>query len=407
MNKIVFPFILLFLSSVCSSFAVEWVDKDTGHRVVRLSNVPGSETLYFNSNSFIPHSQKMVFSSPEGISVIDLTTFQIRKIIKGDLYVIGVGRKNGLVYYLTRNHRVFAIDPTTRKSHFIFQISPGMMPETINANETWIAGTVSDAMPVDVFEEGVNRRSEYVLEDTNRKSKGKMMRDRLANQSPMRIFFYNIQTGEMKMSPRINAWLNHTQFSPTDPKLLLFCHEGPWEKVDRIWMMSIDDYKPIKIHSRSKEGEIAGHEFWGPDGKTVWYDLQTPRGKDFWLAGYNVETKKQFRYHLNKNQWSVHFNISPDGAMFGGDGGDKDMVAHSKDGKWIYLFYPQLQSDQSTDAVKTGVLRSEKLVNMQLNNYALEPNAFFSPDQKWIIFRSNMEGANHVYAVELKQTQKD
>ena len=30
-------------------------------------------------------------------------------------------------------------------------------------------------------------------------------------------------------------WLNHLQFSPTDPTLLMFCHEGPWHKVDRIW----------------------------------------------------------------------------------------------------------------------------------------------------------------------------
>jgi hypothetical protein len=28
----------------------------------------------------------------------------------------------------------------------------------------------------------------------------------------------------------------------------------------------------------------------------------------------------------------------------------------------------------------------------------------FSPDMKWLIFRSNMSGANHAYAVELKRT---
>ncbi len=30
--------------------------------------------------------------------------------------------------------------------------------------------------------------------------------------------------------------------------------------------------------------EIAGHEFFDVDGKTIWYDLQTPRGEVFWLA---------------------------------------------------------------------------------------------------------------------------
>ena len=30
-------------------------------------------------------------------------------------------------------------------------------------------------------------------------------------------------------------WLNHLQFSPTDPNLLMYCHEGHWQLVDRIW----------------------------------------------------------------------------------------------------------------------------------------------------------------------------
>ena len=40
---------------------------------------------------------------------------------------------------------------------------------------------------------------------------------------------------------------------------------------------------------------------------------------------------------------------------------------------------------------------------MSKHDYALEPNGMFSPDMKWLIFRSNMSGANQVYAVELKR----
>jgi len=49
------------------------------------------------------------------------------------------------------------------------------------------------------------------------------------------------------------------------------------------------------------------------------------------------------------------------------------------------------------------VFHSERLVNMARHDYALEPNAMFSPDLKWLIFRSNMSGANQVYAVELRK----
>ena len=56
----------------------------------------------------------------------------------------------------------------------------------------------------------------------------------------MRIFFYNIATGKTKECKESTDWLNHLQFSPTDPRLLMFCHEGPWHNVDRIWTIRTD-----------------------------------------------------------------------------------------------------------------------------------------------------------------------
>ena len=154
--------------------------------------------------------------------------------------------------------------------------------------------------------------------------------------------------------------------------------------------------------------EIAGHEFFSPDGGTIWYDLQIPRGEDFWVAGYELATGRRTWYHLERDEWSVHFNVSADGTLFSGDGGDDEMVAHAPDGKWIYLFRPEaipdvagISAPGAEDLIHPGVLRSERLVNMQDHDYRLEPNATFSPDGKWLIFRSNMHGPTHVYAVEL------
>jgi len=56
--------------------------------------------------------------------------------------------------------------------------------------------------------------------------------------------------------------------------------------------------------------------------------------------------------------------------------------------------------------IQTGVFESEKLVNMSKHDYALEPNAMFSPDMKWLLFRSNMSGVNQSYAVELKRANE-
>jgi oligogalacturonide lyase len=46
-------------------------------------------------------------------------------------------------------------------------------------------------------------------------------------------------------------------------------------------------------------------------------------------------------------------------------------------------------------------------VNLAKHDYALEPNAKFSPDGKWVIFRSNLSGKSQVYAVEVKKANEN
>jgi oligogalacturonide lyase len=291
-------------------------------------------------------------------------------------------------------------------------LARGQGVATVNADETLLAGTFTyrTDWTNDFFENGgPNRLTDIQFANEQRNKKGRMMEDRLAKAYPMELFTYEIATGKVKKFNRCNDWLNHLLFSPTDPTLLMFCHEGPWHKVDRIWTIHTNGKGLKLVHKRTMAMEIAGHEFWSADGKTIWYDLQTPRGEDFWVAGYEVATGKRTWYHLQRNEWGVHFNVSPDGKLFCSDGGDEHMVAHAPDGKWLNLFTPELLTDMSDGKIDTskmvqpGMFHSERLVNMSKHDYALEPNLMFSPDMKWLIFRSNMSGANQVYAVELQR----
>jgi oligogalacturonide lyase len=211
----------------------------------------------------------------------------------------------------------------------------------------------------------------------------------------MRLYTVNTRTGELKTFNPSNDWLNHVQFSPTDPTLIMFCHEGPWHKLDRIWTIRTDGTELRKIHSRTMEMEIAGHEFFGADGQTIWYDLQTPKSKVFWLAGHVLATGEILKYRVEREHWSVHFNVAPDGKRFAGDGGGPRSVAAPGNGQWIYLFTPQ-----------SGALQAERLVDLAEHDYRWEPNVTFTPDRKWIVFRSNMHGPKHVYAVEVARTKE-
>jgi oligogalacturonide lyase len=417
-------FALIFLSSLTiQTTAVgqngkelprEWIDTDTGHRVIRLSDEAGSQSLYFHQNAYTPDGEKLLITTPTGLSAVNLKTRAIEKLIEGRVNVLIVGKKTGQVYYVKDRTTVYATDLKTHANREICKLPPRGSVSTVNADETLLAGTI-DESPIQAGQN--NQRPEAAAANpppvAGRDSypgKGEMMERRLAERRPLRLITINIRTGEVKTLLRGTDWFNHIQFSPTDPNLLLFCHEGPWHKVDRIWTVRTDGTGLSKIHTRTMNMEIAGHEFFSADGRMIWYDLQTPRSQVFWVAGYNVSTGERIWYHLERSEWSVHFNVSPDGKLFAGDGGGPNSVAAPGNGQWIYLFRPVMVQDRTDgtlanlkDLIKPGFFKAEKLVSLAKHNYSLEPNATFTPDLKWIVFRSNMLGPTHVFAVEVEK----
>src|SRR4051794_28385222 len=86
-----------------------WIDPDTGHRVIRLTEEPGSASLYFNQNGYTADGKKMVYTTRQGISVLDLKTLEAKPVVAGRVRVIVTGRKTQNVYY-TKGDAVFSTD---------------------------------------------------------------------------------------------------------------------------------------------------------------------------------------------------------------------------------------------------------------------------------------------------------
>jgi len=376
-------------SLVAQERLAEWVDPSTGHRIIRLSDQPGSASLYFHQNAYTANGDLMIFTTLEGLSVIDLKTRKIRRLVEGQADHMVVGRKTRQVFYM-KDDTVYATNMDTGATRAVvtkpeLRSGSGL---TVNADETLLGGSfVEDRKPPSAIPEPSAKPEEH---SDNPPGKGQMMELRLAARIPMALYTIDITTGKLNTFNHSTDWLNHVQFSPSDPTLLMFCHEGPWHKVDRIWTIRTDGSGLRKIHTRTMDMEIAGHEFFNPDGKIIWYDLQTPKGKEFWLAGVVLATGEALRYKVQRSEWSVHYNVSPDGKLFAGDGGGPNSVAAPGNGQWIYLFTPH-----------DGALQAEKLVDLAKHNYRLEPNVTFTPDGKWLVFRSNMLGPTYVFAVEL------
>ncbi|HWB98467.1 MAG TPA: oligogalacturonate lyase family protein [Bryobacteraceae bacterium] len=399
-----------------------WIDPDTGHRVIRLTDEPGSASLYVNVNAYTPDGREMSYTTADGgIGVIDLRTFASRHVVPGRVQSIVVGRKTPTIYYskvsATEPHvsELWCTNLDTGATRKIADLPPRASVVTINCDETLGAGTFieGDATGPGVYGGGSRasgRRGMGALNQGEPVNKSQMMAERLAARLPMTMFTVDLATGRTSVVMEHQTdWLNHLQFSPVDPHYLMYCHEGSGWRIDRIWLVRTDGSDRMMIpdepgRNRIMETELAGHEWWSADGRTIYVDLHFLKGVIGFLAAYNLDTHKHTWYHYEQNESQIHFNLSPDGKTFCGDGSPRP------NNQWIYLLHPVvIPNDQTlgTDLIAGGVLKPEPLCSTaktpihNAHNYRLEPNASFTPDGKYVIFRSNMFGPDYPFAVEV------
>ena len=443
------PLACIAQTTPSGSIPRSWVDKDTGHRVWRLSDEPNSGGFYFNVSAYTPDGKQMIYTAPDGIHVLNLATRSTKLLVAnptgqesasgadtrgpraGTVHALVAGYKTNSVFFTktdpaTGVTSVYKADTNTGTIRKLVDLPAKRNIVSVNADETLAAGTyIEDDATGKEYGSNFHASSQSAGAADNRVAseaqgphyqptdKGAMMEARLAARLPLVLFTIRLEPGpngekpgDIKILLHSTDWVNHLLFSPTDPTLLMYCHEGPWQKVDRIWMIHTDGTHNTLIHKRTMLMEIAGHEFWGLDGETIWYDWQYPKGEDFFLASYNLKTGQRTAYHMQRDEWGIHFNLTRDLSLFCDDGGDPGQVARSTNGEWIELLHPQLITGgegalNEPSFWQPGVFHSEHLVNMSHHYYREEPNVRFSPDKTLVIFTSNMFGPSYVFGVEV------
>jgi oligogalacturonide lyase len=234
----------------------EWIDPKTGHRITRLSGDEGGSKPYFYRNCFTPQGDLMVFSTDTGIATVELKTLKRRLLVadpKADL--LFASRRVRKAYYsisdpgeaqpTDRPRTFFTVDLDSGHRTRIGRIERGQVG-AVNADETLLVGTVAygDQPLQPDLADPRNRKlgqAEYAANGPDgkplnfAKSKGVRMLQRWAARVPMELFVLDLRTGERRVVHKADDWLNHPQFSPTDPGQIIFSHEGPWHRVTRMW----------------------------------------------------------------------------------------------------------------------------------------------------------------------------
>ncbi|BCM93534.1 hypothetical protein IAD21_05425 [Abditibacteriota bacterium] len=92
----------------------------------------------------------------------------------------------------------------------------------------------------------------------------------------------DIATGEVRLLKEWRQHMNHTQFSPTDPKLFSIAQDWWHDPISgqpygfdlRIWLMDTDGtrYEPLRPGDWFGHGTLACHEWWDAQGRLCWVD---------------------------------------------------------------------------------------------------------------------------------------
>jgi len=204
--------------------------------------------------------------------------------------------------------------------------------------------------------------------------------EQYAKKPRCRIQLVDLRTGTGRLLVGENTWLAHPQFRPRSNDML-YCHEGPWEKVNgRLWLMRPGAEGPKNL--RPREGnERLGHEVC-----YVFYPDDTGRGATVRCVDVNTG-KERVVSRCTRFGW---LSANDDNSVIVG-------ASRSLAGPNIYLLFSRLQREFTVcEHASSG--KAYPIAGTERSDpWASAPEPVFSSDSRWIYFVSDREGLPAIY----------
>ena len=353
----------------------EYRDPVSGVNVRQLTNYKGhTHHLYFTNPGWYDNNRKMLLGSDRSnrtnLFGIDLESGELTQLT--DLEPVPLPHETSLLYTAVNPRRdeayfwyktsIMALDLKTQEMTELWKMPQGFSKSMLNVTAdgryvcVGIYEDLSDRFPVDLHRGYVGFREIHAANPLSRVM-------RIATDG---------SGADVVWEER--SWVGHVNTSPTQPHLLTFCHEGPWEKVDnRIWGLDLNTCKAWMIRPR-EQNERVGHEYWHADGEYVGYHGHAQGNTKFfgrvrWDNTDRTEVDFPFETgHIHSNDFN----------MIVGDGGKVVRL-------WRW----------TGSGFEGPRVLAEHRSSMHIQEVHVHPR--FSPDGAYVVYTSDVSGYGNVY----------
>ena len=210
-----------------------------------------------------------------------------------------------------------------------------------------------------------------------------------------RSFVIRYDTVEDKMLVVYGAHrrMTHVSLKPDDGDYMLYCHEGPWHLVQRMWMARVSTEEHTPLILQRKHLERVGHEFFTPMGRVgTQYSYRYKADMPFFMnadifVDYDGKNEERFYYpHSRPSHVSVNFDDSV------GVGDAAELYAGMKDSRKMLSL---INYNKETHTAEQSILCRHDASGKK----SAHVHPVFTPDGSHIIFTSDFEGAINIYMV--------
>ncbi len=366
----------------------EYKDPKTGARVRRLTG-DGSSNVhpYFTSWAFVGNDSNntILVSNRSGAYqwyMLDIPAARLVQLTAGQKVSANMAcvARSGHLFYFD-GPALHSVKTDTLEDRELYRVPAGVKPAlpTCTADGRYVAFA-------------------YCQETTLSTETGRIystMHERYYQHPHSVVMRIDTESGAAVAAWGETTWISHVLIHPTQPNLIVFCHEGGGTCVDqRMWIVDLDDTQMRKaspLYSQ-RPGESCVHEYFTQDGDVGFQYSLDREGRREEYNAYIRPDGTWIRQYLFPGRRPGHIQSNSDNSLVVGDGAY--LGPDDKEGR----NYVGLMTHAN------GRVRVRRLAwhGTSWLTQASHGHPSFSPDDRWVIYNSDAEKSDNVYMADVQ-----